>query len=530
MTLRVLMVEDSPTDASLVARELRALGDVESRRVESADEMREALREPWDLVLSDWAMPAFSAEAALEILKEDGRDVPFIIVSGSIGEETAAKAMRAGARDFVLKDRLMRLAPAIERELKERDERLERRRGQEALEQAEAGQRRAEEQLRESQKMEAIGRLAGGIAHDFNNLLSVILSYSSLAIAELPPGDPLREDLLEIEKAGKRAAALTRQLLAFSRRQVLQPKVVDLNNVIAGMSKMLERLIGEDVELAIHAHATDAKVLVDPGQIEQVVMNLAVNARDAMPQGGKLSVETRHVEHDESFLRDHIGARPGPHVMLAVSDDGTGMDAETRARIFEPFFTTKEVGKGTGLGLSTVLGIIQQSGGTIYARSEPGVGTTFEIFLPLAEGRETAGRPVPGPSNLRGTETVLLCEDDPPLRALVRSILRQYGYEVLEAQSGGDALLLCEQHPAEIHLLLTDVVMPRMSGRQLAERLAPLRPNMRVIYMSGYTEDAVIQHGVLDADVAFLQKPITPEALARKVRETLDHPRAHRAG
>ena len=386
-------------------------------------------------------------------------------------------------------------------------------------------ERRAlESRMRQASKMDAVGQLAAGVAHDFNNLLSVILSYSELLAAELKESDPMRSDLLEIRGAGLRAVALTRQLLAFSRQQVLLPQVVDLAEIVGGLENMLRRLIGEDVELTVIGNAGRGKIRVDPGQMEQVVVNLAVNARDAMPRGGKLTLETSEVVLDESYASDHLGVKPGPHVLLAVSDTGSGIDQATQARMFEPFFTTKEVGKGTGLGLATVFGIVQQSQGTISVYSEPGEGTVFRLYFPRTQGEVTA-RLSASPSehrSLRGAETILVVEDDERVRVLACTILRKYGYHVLEAQSGGDAFLLCEQHTATIHLLLADVVMPRMSGRDLAVRLLRLRPEMKVVYMSGYTNDAVVRHGILDSTIAFLQKPITPEALARKVRDTLD--------
>ena len=387
------------------------------------------------------------------------------------------------------------------------------------LKTAEFQLQRTEEQLRQAQKMEAIGRLAGGVAHDFNNLLSVILSCSSMVLEGITD-ETQRADMEEIHRAGERAAELTRQLLAFSRQQMLQPRVVELGHVVTGMEKMLQRLLGEDVKLALLTARTAGRVYVDPGQIEQIIMNLAVNSRDAMPNGGQLVIETVDVDS----VPGHPEAAPGSHVMLAVSDNGAGMDVATRERIFEPFFTTKGVGKGTGLGLAMVFGIVKQSNGHIYVYSEPGVGTTFKIYLPCTDRDEGSSRsliPVT-PSTLRGFETVLLVEDNEQVRKVNVAILRRQGYKVLDAQNGGEALLICEKFGGKIQLLLTDVVMPHLNGRELAQRLNSLRPEMRVLYTSGYTADSVVLQGILDAGIAFLQKPITPDALLRKVREVLE--------
>jgi PAS domain S-box-containing protein len=379
------------------------------------------------------------------------------------------------------------------------------------------------EQLRQSQKMEAIGQLAGGVAHDFNNLLTAISGYSELGLQSLNNGDPLRRNLQEISKASSRATSLTRQLLAFSRKQMLQAKVIDLNDVVDDMDKMLRRLIGEDINLIILFNPSPCLVKADQGQIEQVILNLAVNARDAMPVGGKLTIETGRVCLDETHAGPRDAVQPGTYVMLAVSDTGAGIDHENQKRVFEPFFTTKEVGKGTGLGLSTVYGIVKQSGGNISVYSEPGKGATFKVYLPVFSESADSGDAKTNMSELRpGRETVLLVEDEEMVRNLSCEILEMNGYRVLAAANGEEACRVCEVHSGEIHLMITDVVMPHMSGREVAERVARTRPEMRVLYMSGYTDDAIVSHGVLDHKIPFLQKPFTPDSLARKVREVLE--------
>ncbi len=383
-------------------------------------------------------------------------------------------------------------------------------------------ERRAlEEQLRQSQKMEAVGRLAGGVAHDFNNLLTVIKGYSELLLEGLTASDHHREEVEEIRKAADRAAGLTRQLLAFSRQQVLAPKVLNLNGIVSNMDRLLNRLIGEDVGLFTILEPVLGSVKADPGQIEQVIMNLAVNARDAMPRGGKLIIETANVDLDESYVLEHTSAKAGPYVMLSVSDSGLGMSDQVRQRIFEPFFTTKEMGKGTGLGLSTVYGIVKQSEGCIWVYSEIGVGTAFKVYLPRVDAPAEPIVQKSLPLDLHGSETVLLVEDEDGVRALVRQVLHKHGYTVLEARDGAEAFRQCERHAKPIDLLLTDVVLEHMSGRELAEKLSSLRPEMKVLYISGYTDDAVVHHGVLSAGKAFLQKPFTTDALARKVRQVL---------
>jgi len=395
---------------------------------------------------------------------------------------------------------------------------------EERYKQAEGERKKLEAQFQQSQKMEAIGTLAGGVAHDFNNLLTTIIGNTDIILMDLGRDDPLRGVLGDIKKAGERAASLTRQLLAFSRKQVIKPEVLELNHMIRETDKMLRRLIGEDVELITVLGPELGKVNADPGQIDQVIMNLAVNARDAMPRGGKLTIETANVELDEEYFRSHaVEEHPGAYVMLAVSDTGIGMDEETQSHIFEPLFTTKQRGGGTGLGLSTVYGIIKQSGGFIWVYSESKGGTTFKVYLPRVEGdAESVKKELPPMEGLRGSETILIVEDDDPVRVLTQKVLKRYGYRVLEAREGEEALRVAQEHEGTIKLMLTDVVMPGMSGKELAERLQPLIPGMKVIYMSGYMDNAIDRRGILPPEMDFLQKPFTPEGLAKKVRKVLD--------
>ena len=382
-----------------------------------------------------------------------------------------------------------------------------------------------EAQLRQAQKMEAVGRLSGGIAHDFNNLMTVVLGYTHILAKKLGPDSPNCAELEAIKSAGERAAALTRQLLAFSRKQVLKPEVLDLDIVMEDLQKMLRPLIGEDIELSLIPEPDLGRLRADKGQIEQIVMNLAVNSRDAMPKGGRLTIRTANVDLDKSYTRLHVGSQPGAYVMLDVTDTGCGMDEATLGQIFEPFFTTKEQGKGTGLGMSTVYGIVKQSGGYIWVDSKLGLGTSCKIFFPRVEQAVMTPKVrevLAGPAG--GKETILLVEDEGSVAILARRVLEREGYRVLEAREGQEALRISGRYVGPIHMILTDVVMPVMSGREVAHRLLSERPEVKVLYMSGYTDDEVLQHGILDCDIGFLQKPFTDDTLARKVREVLDTP------
>ena len=636
--LRILYAEDNSADAELILLQLKKNGfDFHTEVVDTPDSFQDNLRSHhYDLILSDYSMPNWSAMGALEIAQREAQDIPFILISGSIGDEAIVECMKQGVTDYVLKDRPARLPAAVRRALNDkslRDERIQvekelrfsevryrrlfeaakdgilildaltgeildvnpflmnllgysrpeflgkrlweigpfkdQRNSQESFQVLQENEyiryddlpletkdgkqvdvefvsnayssgekkviqcnirdmterRQLELQLRQSQKMEAIGQLAGGVAHDFNNLLTIISGYSEMMADGLGPESPHIGQVKEIQKAADRAAALTRQLLAFGRRQVLAPQVLDLNEVVSNVDKMLRRLIGEDINLVPISGGGLGRVKADAGQIEQIIMNLAVNARDAMPQGGKLTIETADVVLDDTYARKHLAVTPGPYVMLAVSDTGCGMDEATQARIFEPFFTTKPPGKGTGLGLATVYGIVKQSGGNIWMYSEPGKGTTFKVYLPrvddmVAEVKLSQAKD----GDPRGAETVLVVEDEETIRSLVRGILEKHGYTVLEANGGVEGLAICQQHPHTIHLVLTDVVMPQLSGPELAGKLASLRPETKVLFMSGYTNKAIGQDGLLDKNTAFIEKPFTPQALARKVREVLDAP------
>ncbi len=508
--VRVLVVEDRPEDAELLMRELQQAGfDPDWRRVDTESEYLDQVRKEPDVIIADYSLPQFSAVRALRLLQDIGLDIPFVVVTGSVGEEPAVECMREGATDYLLKDRLTRLGPAVSRSIEQHELRLEK--------------AELETQLRQAQKMEAIGQLAGGVAHDFNNLLTVIGGYADLIKREESTSNGVRECAAEIQKAQERGAGLTRQLLAFARKQVVQPRILDVNSVVQGLEKFLRRLIGEHIELIFDLPADLGHITADPGQLEQVVMNLVVNARDALPDGGTLHVETANLESDRP-IRDGAATVPaGRHVVLRVADSGRGMDEATRTRMFEPFFTTKPRGKGTGLGLSTVYGIVEQIGGEIVVDSELGAGTTVKIYFPCREVAETEpSLERQEESAYRGSETILLAEDDQAIRRLVRTILERLGYTILEARDGLDALRVAKGHTAQIDLLLTDLVMPGISGSELAQRLRQSHPEVGILFMSGYTDDTIDRPGMRKLSDHLLIKPFTPVGLKTGVREALD--------
>jgi signal transduction histidine kinase len=516
--LRLLHLEDDPIDADLITTTLME-GNIpcQSQLVDTRQAFVAALKEGrMDLILADYSIPGFDGMTALTLARQHCPDVPFLFVSATIGEELAIDAMHQGATDYVLKQRLGRLVPSVQRALRELDDRTERKRAEEAL-------RQSEKQFRQSQKMEAVGRLAGGIAHDFNNLLTVIMGYSQVLLTELGPQHPLRGKIEETLKAGERAATLIRQLLTFSSKQSLDPKILSLNAAVTSLESLLRRLIGEDIQLVCTLDPTNGRLRADQAQLEQVLVNLVVNARDAMLKGGTLTIETAQVELTRSPVYHLTPLLPGSYVRLAVSDTGCGMDRMTQSHIFEPFFTTKGEGKGSGLGLSTVYAIVTQCGGAIDVTSRVGHGTRFDLYFPSAESDVLTTAPVqPLGQPRRGTETILLVEDEPSVRMLVRDELRKLGYRVLEAKNGIEACLLATQQAGSFQLLLTDVVMPGMAGRELAQHLSVIKPDLRTLFISGYMDDVGIMAGQEEGTSSFLQKPFTPEVLARAVRNLLD--------
>ena len=507
--LRALLVEDSEDDALLIVRELRRGGyDVNFERVDGREAMLRAIgTQQWDLVVCDYSMPNFSGTDALQLLRESGSQAPFIFVSGTIGEEKAVAALKLGAQDYVMKGNLKRLLPAVGRELEE----VARRQEHKALEQ----------RLTQLERFEAIGRLAGGIAHDFNNVIGVVLGLADLGARESPAESKLRERFQKIHQQANRATAITSQLLAFARKQVLQPLNLNLNESIAGMTGFLETAIGAHIDLRTVLGPELHVIKADPAQMEQILMNLCLNARDAMPGGGRLTVKTQNVEIDEEFCRIHAYGLVGNYVLLTISDSGEGMDATTLRHIFEPFFTTKELGRGTGLGLSTVYGIVKQHAGFIDVSSELGQGTTFRVYFPASSGipqpRATVASEASG-----GTETILLAEDDDGLRELAHEILSSSGYQVILARDGSEAIKLFQQEVERIDLVFLDLVMPGRSGVEVSTQMRAVKPRLAVVYTTGYTQESVSLNSHIENGAVFLQKPYSPQSLMQAVRSALD--------
>jgi signal transduction histidine kinase len=510
--LHILHLENDQNDADLARTTLEKYGIAcQSEQVKTKANFVAALeRGDVDFVLSDFSLPEFDGLSALKIVRARWPFLPFIIVSGTSGEESAVDARKQGATDYLLKKDLHRLGPAVTRAMQEAEARIE--------------NQRLEEQFLEAQKMEVIGRLASGVAHDFNNILAVIIGYSDLMKEELGTEHATYKYVEEIRHAAEHATGLTRQLLIFSRKQEIQPVVLDLNDVLKDLDKMLHRLIDEHVELTLELEKEIGRIKADPGQVGQVLMNLVVNARDAMPNGGRLTITTRNVTVDENYSRNGTELPSGNYVMLSVSDTGCGMTDNIKAHLFEAFFTTKPKGKGTGLGLVTCQTIVKQSGGFIAVHSEPGKGATFEIYFPQVDQpvekitQSVEAGPLP-----RGTETLLVVEDEPIVRNLARNVLTMQGYDVLAAANGQEGLRVAREHKGPpIRLVIADVIMPQMGGKMMAEWLKSSYPDLKVLFTSGYTDDAISHHGVLDPGVAFLSKPYAPATLTRKVRELLD--------
>jgi signal transduction histidine kinase len=509
--LRAIFVEDCEEDGLLLARELSKGGfTLSSERVDSAAGLRGALeRGEWDLIVSDHSMPGFSGLDALRIVRERNADVPFIFVSGTIDEATAVAGLRQGAQDYLIKGRLQRFLPAVEREIREAAERRDR--------------KRLEQQVLSLQKFEAIGRLAGGIAHDFNNILGAIMGWAEMGLEDAQAGSRAKERFQKITDQAHRATKLTSQILAFARRQVLQPRKLNLNASVDDVTSLLHKLIADRVEMRVLPESNLRTVQADPAQIEQVLMNLCLNARDAMPEGGVLIIETRNVDIEQDHIRVHPEAHPGRYVLLSVSDTGVGMDEATIARIFEPFFTTKEMGRGTGLGLATVYGVVKQHGGFIYVYSEPGKGTAFRLYFPSCEGVADSAETQDQPVELRkGSETILLADDHDGLRQSAHEMLRELGYHVIPASNGQEAVNLFKFNADRIKLVILDVMMPELDGPHAYEQISAMCPNLPAIFTSGYTPDAVPFIAAIGKGTLVLQKPYTVKSLSQTIRVALD--------
>jgi len=512
LPLRILHLEDDPTDALLVQSILESEG-VECSITcvrDRAGYLAAIERGGFNLIFSDYTLPGFNGIAALEIARKRYENIPFILISGTMGEEQAIESLKGGATDYVLKNRLSRLVPAVQRAIREVEERIER--------------QKLEEHFIEAQKMEVVGQLAGGVAHDFNNILGVIIGYSDLMMRSLDPNGPLHKQAEEIRHAAERASGVTRQLLVFSRKHVLQPVVLDINAVVESIDKMLKRLINENVELVLIPGKQLGHIRADAGQLGQILMNLVINARDAMPNGGRITIETAGITVDEAYRLKYRDVLPGDYVLLTVSDTGQGMSDEIKARLFEPFFTTKPEGRGTGLGLATCQTIVKQSCGYIHVESEAGKGTTFRVMFPRVEQPVAVppSQPVKAEALPSGSETVLVVEDELSVRRLACTVLETQGYQVLQATNGQEGLQILRDHKGSpIRIVVTDIVMPQMDGKVMASWLKSMYPDVRILFTSGYSDRATAQDA-LDPWVPFLPKPYTPGALLRRVRDLLD--------
>lgn len=509
--LKVLIVEDSQDDADLVLRELQRAGySAEWKRVENETDFLVEIGNQPDVILSDFSMPEFDGLRAVRLLRDRGLETPFILISGTVGEDIAVEAIKQGVTDYLLKDRIARLGSAVQRALKGVEELNER--------------RRLRAQFIEAQKMEVIGQLAAGVAHDFNNILAIIMGYSELILSTMSPDNQLCKYIEEIRHASERAVGLTRQLLLFSRKEVVRPVVVDLTASVLDMDKMIRRLIGENIEVSIQPGEAAGCVRADPGHIVQLLMNLVVNARDAMPNGGTLTVTTGGVTWGAGGSGLPAGTEPGDYVFVAVRDTGTGMTEEIKARLFEPFFTTKAAGKGTGLGLAICQAIVQQSGGLITVDSAPDRGSEFRAYFPKVGGPvEAKPAGIPGGGQVRGTETLLVVEDDGSVRDLACTALEAKGFRVFSAPNGQEALRWARENPRlPVRLVIADVIMPLMGGKAMSEELKAVYPGLKIIFTSGHADEAIVHYGVLDEGIVFLPKPYTPATLTGKVRELLD--------